>query len=75
MPLTPLKLQGPSSIQAPVQQQQQQAAGTDQDLPALLKSSNTPVEMSLVLKAAREVPLHLLAEEYEKVSGRALHFR
>jgi hypothetical protein len=54
----------------PQQQQQQQlatSAGTDHDLPALLKSSDTPVEMSLVLKAARDVPLHLLAEEYEKV--------
>jgi hypothetical protein len=58
------------------QQQQQQLqqqvalAGQDSsshDLPAVLKSARTPVEMSLVLKAARDVPLHLLSAEYEKV--------
>jgi hypothetical protein len=66
LPTTALTLE-PSDSQLQQQQQQQQGAGSD--LPAVLKSSRTPVDMSLVLKAARDVPLHLLASEYEKVGA------
>jgi hypothetical protein len=37
------------------------------ELPDLLKSHSSGVGMSLILRAARDVPLHLLSEEYEKV--------
>jgi hypothetical protein len=37
------------------------------DLPGLLKGSGSDVDMSLVLKAAREIPLEMLAAEYDKV--------
>jgi hypothetical protein len=38
-----------------------------EQLPDLLKSHKSGVGMSLILRAARDVPLHLLSEEYEKV--------
>ena len=41
-------------------------------LPEVLNSSCPDVSMSLVLRAARDVPLHLLADEYEKVLKRRL---
>lgn len=42
------------------------------DLPAHVKAHDSGVGMSLILKASREVPLHLLQEEYEKVLKRRL---
>jgi hypothetical protein len=44
-------------------------------LPDLLKSHRSGVGMSLILRAARDVPLHLLSEEYEKVSHTRGHVR
>jgi hypothetical protein len=72
LPATPLMLEASASQLAQQQQQQQQEnaeLGSAHDLPAVLKSSSTQVDMSLVLKAARDVPLHLLSAEYEKVRG------
>lgn len=69
LPTSTLLLEGTNSpgLQADQQQQREQQQRDDHDLPAVLKSSHTPVDMSLVLKAARDVPLHLLSAEYEKV--------
>lgn len=74
LPATPLMLEASDSQLAQQQQQQQSRQqmaelGSAHDLPAVLKSSSTQVDMSLVLKAARDVPLHLLSAEYEKVRG------
>ncbi|KAF6255920.1 hypothetical protein COO60DRAFT_164720 [Scenedesmus sp. NREL 46B-D3] len=41
-------------------------------LPDLLTSRRSAVAMSLILRAARDVPLQLLSEEYEKVLKRRL---
>lgn len=60
LPVTQLQL-------AAASQQQEQHPVHHTHLPAVLKSSDTPVDMSLVLKAARDVPLQLLSAEYEKV--------
>jgi hypothetical protein len=43
-----------------------------EQLPDLLKSHRSGVGMSLILRAARDVPLHLLSEEYEKVRSNVL---
>jgi hypothetical protein len=61
------------NVQAPLHEEQQQQQQQDEDdLASLVKSSSSQVGMSLVLKAARDVPLHLLSEEYEKVLRRRL---